>query len=257
MRTLRWFRLVARFALLMPLVLASSCESTLRAGLDPAQTDAVLLALSRAGIEARKEREPNAVREDSYRVMVDGDALSAALAVLERDGLPAEPPPGLSAFFAKQSWVPSASEERARYEAALSGELARSIMAMPNVLLARVHVRVGRADELASLEGAREPGRAAVLVKHRHRAAVDRAAIARLVAGATPGLEVGDVVVVATPQPKAKRPAAPPRSSGLLRALLSVSLAGNAALAFICAFLWSRRRRVSYPVDSGTETLDR
>jgi type III secretion protein J len=110
--------------------------------------------------------------------------------------VPTHPTPGWAEVFGSSGLLPTTTEERARYGAALSGELERSIEAMDGVIDARVHLALPETCT-ALLDGPRPKGRASVMIKQRQGVKlVDEAAIRALVAGAATELEAGEVTVV-------------------------------------------------------------
>jgi type III secretion protein J len=156
----------------------------------------VLLALTGASIAAQKVASTKPGGETTYRVEVDSDELGRALTLLGAAELPTRPKPGLAEVFGSSGLLPTPLEERARYAAALSGELERSIEAMEGVVDARVHLALPDTC-MASLDGPRPKGRASVMVKQRAGAKpLDQTAIRSLVAGATTEIEAGDIAVV-------------------------------------------------------------
>src|SRR5262249_31617733 len=118
--------------------------------------------------------------------------------------LPHRQQPGLAEVFAEGGIVPTATEERARYTAALSGELARSIESIDGVLAARVHVALPDSRDVP-LDGPPPRPRASVMIKFRGaHAPYDDAQIRALVAGAVDGMDTGDVAVVGVAAPRAR-----------------------------------------------------
>jgi type III secretion protein J len=211
------------------LTLAGCSGEEILHGLDEAQANRALVALDEGGVRAVKRRDEGS--EGAWRIEVRGaDATRAHRLLAERE-LPRARPPGFGEVFGKGSVVPTPSEERALYQHALSGELARSVEAIDGVLEARVHLAWPQPDPLRPEPAA--PPRASVLVKCRPgaRAALDLLApgVRALVAGAVPGLDAAAVsIVVAEAGPAPRVPAAEPvprRRAALL------ALAAAAALA--------------------------
>lgn len=247
-------RRVRRWTLAMVGALAlAGCQADLQRGLDERQADAVVVALDAHGIGATKEAELGGGDEASFVVRVAPDDVAAALVVLRAEGLPHDEAPGLADVFGAGSLVPTATEERARLVAALSGELARSIETIDGVLEARVHVALPE-PSLAPLDAPRPRPRASVLVRYRgERRPYDEPSIQRLVAGAIEDMTPEDVAIVGVPAPEAPAserelsqvgPFAVSRSSaGGVKAALGGLLAGNVllALGLLAAFLRGSR----------------
>jgi type III secretion protein J len=225
------------------LALAAACgEEELLHGLDEAQANQSLVALGEDGIPGRKAREDGS--EGGWTVTVPSTEGGRARRLLAARELPRARPPGFAEVFGKGSMVPTPAEERALYQHALAGELARSLETIDGVVEARVHLALPAPDPLRP--ETRAAPRAAVLLKCRAEARAEvellAAGIRALIAGAAEGLDpVGVAVVIAeagaTPPPREPRA----RST-------SPVLAGLAALAAILAFalsgyaVWTRLR---------------
>lgn len=250
------------FALLVT-VLCAACEAELSSGLAEEQADEIVLALDAAGIGAKKAREPGGSSQTRYRVTVEREELTGALAVLHEAGLPRAHEPGFAELFGEPGLVPSASEERARYASAVAGELARSLESMDGVWRARVHVATPEAS--GPLDDGPGHARASVLITHRAGAAVDEAAARRLVAGAVDGLSPDDVAVVLSRAPSPTRPeptlaqvgpfSVSRGSAPALKAAFAGAFALNLILA--AALVWSRRRAPSRQEDGRGEGAER
>lgn len=182
---------------LLALGLVAGCETELQGGLAERQADAIVVALHRAGIGATKELRGRG-EEARYAVSVSKGELPRALVVLQEQRLPSRPEPGLKEIFGAGGLVPTATEERARYVAALGGELSRSLESIDGVLAARVHLALPERRDL-QLDRAPERPRASVLLETRPGARIDTHAVESLVAGAVHGMERQDVAVVSIP----------------------------------------------------------
>jgi type III secretion protein J len=248
----RWSFQEVGLAIAVAALGTSGCQAELERGLDEAQANAVLVALDEHGIGATKAAEPGAGDEPSFVVSVGPDDVAAALGVLRAEGLPRQDDPGLE-IFGEGSLVPTATEERARMTAAISGELARSIEAIDGVLDARVHLALPRAESLA-LDAPRPRARASVLVRHRGATPpYDEGAVRRLVAGAVEDLAVDDVAVIGVPAPPVEAsarqlsqvgPFSVSRGSATgLKAALGTLLATNVLLALGLAVTFARAAR--------------
>ncbi|MDH5493146.1 MAG: hypothetical protein OEY14_14420, partial [Myxococcales bacterium] len=221
-------------------------------GLEEAQADSIVVALHAAGIGARKEREEGSGDEARFAIAVPSDDVSQALQVLSADHLPERPEPGLREVFGEGGIVPTATEERARYAAAISGELSRTLESMQGVLDARVHVAIPDGRDFR-LDDARPRPRASVLLEVRDTALADPEAVKALVAGAVEQMQSEDVAVVivqteaatAAPSPLVHvGPIAVSRgSAGMLKGLLGGSLGLHLLLALLLLGVLMRSRR--------------
>jgi type III secretion protein J len=115
-------------------------------------------------------------------------------------GLPRGRQPGFGDVYKSASLIPTPTEERARYNEALAGEVARTLETFDGVILARVHLVLPEPDPLAADGKPRVAAQAAVLLKIRagQPAPIALADVQKLVAGSVPGLLPAAVSVVVT-----------------------------------------------------------
>ncbi len=234
--------------------LAGGCESAVQGGLTETEANRIVVALQAEHIGARKEPEAGGGQEASWQVVVPSDEVGVALQVLRANNLPREQDPGFQEVFGAGSMVPTATEERARWIAAVSGELARSLEAIDGVLDARVHIALPDEREFL-LDEQRPKPRASVLLKYEGKQPpYDPAAVQQLVAGAVQGLDPAQVAVVGVPAPASARPTAPPLvhvgpiavtrgSATILKAVLGGALAIFVLMALAMLWLLARRNR--------------
>lgn len=213
------------------LLLAACGDEEILHGLDEAQANQVLVALSESGITGRKARADG--NDGGWTVSVAAGEAGPAQRVLAERELPRPRPPGFAEVFGKGSMVPTPTEERALYHHALAGELSRSIEAIDGVVEARVHIALPSADPLRP-EASKSP-RAAVLVKCRpgSRAHLEALSggIRSLVAGAAEGLDPAAVAVVLAETAPGNRPPEPAKRRTAPLLLTLGTLAGLIGLA--------------------------
>lgn len=181
----------------------TACSARVAGGLGESDANEVVAALDRAGIAADKRSEGGGA-ESRFAVEVERGELGAALRVLEDSALPRRVDPGIAETYAEPSLVPSSNEERARYHAAIAGELASTLERIDGVLDARVHLGLPEPRDLP-IEGAPAGARASVLLEVRRGAHVDHAGVRALVAGAVDGLPESAVSVVVVQTGAAER----------------------------------------------------
>ncbi len=245
-------------------LLCAGCEAAVQGGLSEVEANRIVVALQVERIGARKEPEAGGGQEATWQVIVPADEVGVALQVLRANNLPREEDPGFGEVFGAGSMVPTATEERARWIEAVSGELARSLEAIDGVLDARVHIALPDEREFL-LDEERPRPRASVLLKYEGaKAPYDPASVQQLVAGAVHGLEPAQVAVVGVPAPASARPEAPPLvhlgpiavtrgSAPILKGVLAAALGLLVLMALAILFLLARRRRAPEPSppDSG------
>jgi type III secretion protein J len=186
-------------AVVLAAALAAGCSTAIQHGLDEASANEVTAALERAGIAADKIRD-EAVGATGFIVQVEQDDAVRALEVLRASGLPRGHRSGFAEVYAQPSLVPTATEERARYVEALSGEIQRTLESVDGVVAARVHLVLAEVDPLAANDRPRIPAQAAVLLKARPGLPpIKESDVQKLVAGSVPGLAAASVAVVILP----------------------------------------------------------
>jgi type III secretion protein J len=232
------------------LALLVGCQATLREGLSEEQANQIAVALDEAGIVSSKERAPGA-QASSFAVRVAQGDVAGALRALERADTPHSEPSGFNTLLAEPGLLMTPREERARWAAATSGELARSLGRLPGIVDARVHLAL--ADAPVALDEAPAQPKASVLVRREAEAApVPEAQVQALVAGGVEGLVPERVTVIQSSVPARARVTAglvrvgpievTSRSVAALRAVLGTALALDVVLAAALIALVYRRR---------------
>jgi type III secretion protein J len=232
---------------LLAALLALGCTTPIRHGLEEPAANEVVTALERAGIGAEKLRdEAGGAAAPAFIVRVAQADAVRALDLLHTLGLPRGRRTGFAEVYRQPSLVPTATEERARYLEALSGEIERTLETVDGVLGARVHLVLEETDPLAGGEKPRIPAQAAVLLKTRGGTApMKEADVQKLVAGSVAGLQPAAVAVVVTASAAAPAEASlaavgplrvTPGTRSLLVSTLVVALALLALLAVLLLF---------------------
>jgi type III secretion protein J len=234
-------------------VWVTGCEARLAGELSEAEANAIVVALHAQGIGAQKAREGGGADEPRFSVEVAKSEAARALTILAAADLPHRDDPGIEETFGEGGLVPTATEERARYLAALGGELARTIERIDGVVDARVHVALPEAHERLLDEAAPSP-RASVLVKHRaDHPPPELEAVRALVAGAVQGMDPAEIAVLAVPAEAPGAAAAPlvdvgpitvtAGSAAALKGILGGSLFLHVLLALVLVAVLRRTRR--------------
>jgi type III secretion protein J len=230
------------------LALLAACSTPIRHGLDEPAANEVVSALERSGIGAEKGPD-EAGGPTTFVVRVSqGDAVRA-LEVLHALGLPRDRRTGFAEIYAQPSLVPTATEERARYLQALSGEIERTLETVDGVVSARVHLVLEETEVMG--DKPRVPAQAAVLLKTRAGPQIKDAEVCKLVAGSVPGLAAANVAVVSTRAAEVQAgselaPVGPLRVSAGTRSLLVGALiVALGVLALLAALLLFTARRLA------------
>ncbi len=191
------------------IVFAAGCRSEIIHGLDESQANELQSSLSQRGIEAEKVQESG--RDPRWTLRVERERSSEAIRLLAELGLPRKRADGFAEVFGKGSLVPSPTEERALYLQALSGEVARTLETVDEVISARVHLvlpppaRLGQpaTEAKASTLLRVRPGARAHLLEMQ-------AELKALVAGGVEGLQATAVTVIIREAENASPPLLPP-----------------------------------------------
>ena len=146
--------------LVAALSLAGCGEETLYSDLTEREVNSMVAVLHSAELPATKSRQA----DGSYAIATPEKSFADAVEVLQANGLPAQSFDSLGQVFAKEGFVSSPLEERARLNHALSQEIAQTISSIDGVLIARVHLAVPERDPLRDETLSSS---ASVFVKHR------------------------------------------------------------------------------------------
>ena len=181
----------ALLALLVALALWYNAPTydVLYRGLADADAGQIMEALQKSNI-------PFKVDTRSGALLVQADQVHEARLKLASQGLPRGTVNGLEALEQKSSFGVSQFMETARYQHALEGELARSIMTVGSVEAARVHLAFPKETVFARQQ---QPPTASVLVRLHAGRTLDPgqvAAIVHLIASSVPKLSPDKVSVI-------------------------------------------------------------
>jgi flagellar M-ring protein FliF len=181
----------ALLALLVALALWVNAPTydVLYRGLAEADAGQIMEALQKANI-------PFKVDARSGALLVSADQVHEARLKLASQGLPRGTVNGLEALEQKNSFGVSQFMETARYQHALEGELARSIMTIGSVEAARVHLAFPKETVFARQQ---QPPTASVLIRLHPGRVLDQgqvAAIVHLIASSVPKLKPDQVSVI-------------------------------------------------------------
>jgi len=142
------------------LILTGCSEQVLYSKLSERAANEMVALLISSGLPASKATD----KGDHFKILIAKSGFADAVHLLHMNGLPREKYDNLGHVFAKEGFVSSPLEERARLNFALSQEIANTLSNVDGVLLARVHLAVPPKDELSDKEA---PASASVFIKHR------------------------------------------------------------------------------------------
>jgi type III secretion protein J len=180
----------------MGVLFVLGCSSAIEHGLDESSANEVVTALERAGVPAGKTRDES--KGDSFVVSVAKADVVRSFEILHSLELPRPERAGFGEIYRQGSLLPTPTEERARYVAALTGEIAKTLEAVEGVARARIHLVLPEPDPVDGRP--RVAAQAAVLLKTRagQGPPISETEVRKLVAGSVPGLDSRAVAVVFT-----------------------------------------------------------
>jgi type III secretion protein J len=170
-------------ALLLTLALTACGEQVeLHSQLSEQDANEVIAELADKRIQAHKRPD-----KEGVTVLVEANAITRAVRVLDAAGLPRRSRSSLGDIFRKEGVISTPLEERARYIYALSQELEATLSQIDGVIVARVHVVLP--ERVAPGEPV-QPASASVFIKHDADLDPDsvRPRVRRMVASSIPGM---------------------------------------------------------------------
>ncbi|MDF1565492.1 MAG: hypothetical protein P1V51_20815 [Deltaproteobacteria bacterium] len=188
-------------ASLLVLLGLTGCDASALQVADEAQANRALTVLYAAGLEPTKESS-----REGFDIRVSASKLREAVTALDRAGLPRRRPEGWDDTLEGGGLVPSRVEEQVRLVRGAAGEVTRTLLTLPGVIDARVHLA---ATGLGGGGREREPTieKASILLRVLPDASpteADTRAVRSLVAGAVAGLEPEHVEVVVVTLPSGR-----------------------------------------------------
>ncbi len=211
------------------LTLLTACDAELYHELDEHTVNESLLSLRQAGLAADKKPSGRSSRGAVYTLVVPKREEDHALSVLRELGLPTVAPVRDSGKLALLPGEVKAAQLRER-----ELTLADTLMSLPQVRSARVHLAFAEADPLLPT--------ASVLLRLRGETSVKATDIAELVARAVVGLDAADVTVLMTHAQSPVLPVPKPAAGSSVLVLLG-SVCGLLLGAVVTLGLLLLRRR--------------
>ncbi len=119
------------------------CSVPIQHGLSEKEANQIIVLLAKAKppIIAQKMKVAEG-REVKWSIVVPKSDAIRAIKILQAHNLPPSKEKGFSELYTGGSMIPTATEERAKFILALSGELVRTLKKIPGVLDARVHLMI-------------------------------------------------------------------------------------------------------------------
>lgn len=176
------------------------CTTEVLHGLTEADANRAVTLLEAQGIAAHKARDR---RGNAWQIDVPSRAASQAFEVLAAEGVPGRQFPDPEDLAGDDRLLPSRQEEARRAQFATAAGLEATLITIPGILDARVHVATDVSPPQGMTDGPAAPDGAAVLLTTGSDLSPDAVAVADvqgLVAAALVGVDRRDVTVVVVPR---------------------------------------------------------
>lgn len=180
-------------------ILLIGCTREVGSGLDEADANRGIVALSRANVDAEKLADPTS--EGRFRILVGRDEATVAISVLASEEIPR--PKSIAVTSA--GVLPSPEADRAARITAIALQIERSLGSIDGVHDARVHLDIPNNDPLVAALAIDKQPRATASVLIRHRSVtppIQADDVRKLVAGAVSGLSPDSIAVVMVQVPQ-------------------------------------------------------
>lgn len=188
----------------IPLLTSCEGQKTIVNGLDEKEANEILVFLSTKNIEASKVRTAETgagggAKEARFDIVVKESQANEAMYLLNQQGLPRRRGQNLLGIFSTSGLVPSDMQEKIKYRAGLSEQIASTIRKIDGVLDADVQISFPEEDPL---NPGQSKGKITASVYVKHSGALDDpnthliTKIKRLVAASVTGLDYDNVTVI-------------------------------------------------------------
>lgn len=187
--------------LLLSILWLTGCTVQLQHNLTEREANDMITLFKKNGIEATK-LENKEGRVPTWTITVDKGEMQKALRIMRDNNLPRRKEQGFQELYGKAGMIPTASEERAKYLMALSGELSRTFKRVDGVLDARVHLVLPKKQVLKDPTKKAPRPRASVMliVRANPRPLLRKKQVQAMVSGSIEKLQRSDISVIMIPQ---------------------------------------------------------
>ncbi|MCB9638801.1 MAG: hypothetical protein H6728_07540 [Myxococcales bacterium] len=183
-------------SLLLALFVAG-CTVPVQHGLSERQANEIIVLFAKNGINATKMADTSG-REIKWTIMVDSSNNAKAIRLLQRHNMPFEQEKGFQGVYGTTGMIPTATEEKAKYLMALSGELQNTLRKVDGVLDARVHLVIPKERILKNPNDPKPQPRASVMmiVRMSPAPAITSKDVKELLRGSLEDLSANNINVV-------------------------------------------------------------
>ncbi|CAM3812200.1 type III secretion system inner membrane ring lipoprotein SctJ [Vibrio aquimaris] len=188
-----------KLTLLLFSLAVTGCKEEMYSNLSESEANQMLALLLSEGIDAEKQ----SINGKSITLKVEGSQFSSAVELLKQNGYPKQEFATVEQLFPQDGLVSTPTQEKARFEYAISQSLAKTLNQIDGVISARVHLMIPAETRMKT----KQPSSAAVFVKHSQEAEISQLTpqIKSLVQSSIEGLDYNNVKVIlvesSTPPP--------------------------------------------------------
>lgn len=189
------------FSILISTLFLTACSMEIQHDLNEREANEIVDVLKKHGIEASKMINTSG-RVPSYTLIVSKSESLRTIKVLQENNLPRRKEKGFNEIYGKGGMIPTATEERAKYLMALSGELSRTLKRISGVLDARVHLVIPKEKVLKNPDQKQVEPTASVLlvIRSKPRPMLRKTQVQSLIAGSLESLRRERVNVIMIPK---------------------------------------------------------
>jgi len=152
---------------LATLLLASACaQETVAHQQSERQANRILVLLAAAGVEGAEKVRDLESRDLAFNIVVPKEAGGSSLQVLEEYNLPETKRDGTSEMFKEGGMIPTNTQERAKREVGVAGDIVNSLRKVPRVVDASALVSIPEDNPLRDVNEAKPKPKASVLISY-------------------------------------------------------------------------------------------
>ena len=155
-----------RAGLLVLVGLASACaQETIAHQQNERSANRIIVLLSQSGIDSEKVRDLDS-REIAFNITVPVEFKGSALEILERYNLPETRRDGTGDIFKEGGMIPTNTQERAKREVGVAGDIMNALRRVPRVVEASALVSIPEDNPLRDVNEAKPKPKASVIISY-------------------------------------------------------------------------------------------
>jgi type III secretion system YscJ/HrcJ family lipoprotein len=189
-------------ALLIGVICSGCAKETIAHLQEERAANRIKVLLLEQGIPVEKIRDEKS-RELRFNVVVSEPNAGVALSILEKHNLPVTSAMGTAAIFQEGGIIPTNTQERAKREAGVEGDIENKLRGIPRVIYVAADVSIPEDNPLRDVNEAKPRPKAAVILGFQpdgdNRPPITSEDIQRYVQASLPELKSAEVSVLMTP----------------------------------------------------------